>query len=408
MLKLTVYITLPNGKREYCGDIFTTQPDKRGIIEGSFRYAKSYLDNKHAFPLDPENLPLSLQDQSTSRKEGVHSVFEDALPDDWGRALLIRKANLSRPDQTIPKMLGVLGSNGLGALSFESKNKLEYKELSADIYQLDDLVDTSMKFDAGHPVEHENLVKLYACGSTPGGARPKALVKKKSESLWIAKFPKETDSFHVESIEGATLYLARQSGISVADFEIVEASNRKILLVKRFDVSEKSGRYHMISMQSLLNAEGYYYLSYNDLFEKILKYSFQPIKDVELLYRQMIFNFAIRNTDDHLKNFCMLHKKSGFCLSPAYDILPDITSKREHVLSFPMGLSAYMINKDTLKKIGENYNIQNPDQIIDDVYFAVSAWKEIFHKFEVPDKEIKNLEQSIESRLTSLTGSPLP
>ncbi len=94
MLKLNVKITFPDGQKVFCGEIFTTDPTPRGKIEGSFRYSKEYLEHPRAFPLDPENLPLVPHEISTDRSAGVHGVFEDALPDDWGRTLLAKKANL--------------------------------------------------------------------------------------------------------------------------------------------------------------------------------------------------------------------------------------------------------------------------------------------------------------------------
>jgi len=285
MLKLNVKITFPDGKRSYCGEIFTTTPDSNNKIEGSFRYVRSYLDSPRAFSLDPENLPLGPQEFFTQRPEGVHGVFEDALPDDWGRALLVQKEKIPRSDQTIPKLLEALGSNGLGALCFETEKKTPHGESSASIYDLEALVETALKYDAGLPVDNESLLKLFSCGSSPGGARPKVLIQKKSGSLWLAKFPKASDSFHIEPIEAGTLEMAQNAGLPVPEFEIRKAGDKKILLVKRFDVADQGGRYHMISMKTLLNAEGYYHLSYADLFNIIQKHSFQPAGDNDVLFR---------------------------------------------------------------------------------------------------------------------------
>ena len=251
MLKLNVKITFPDGKRSYCGEIFTTTPDSNNKIEGSFRYVRSYLDSPRAFSLDPENLPLGPQEFFTQRPEGVHGVFEDALPDDWGRALLAQKEKIPRSDQTIPKLLEALGSNGLGALCFETEKKTPHGESSASIYDLETLVETALKYDAGLPVDNESLLKLFSCGSSPGGARPKVLIQKKSGSLWLAKFPKASDSFHIEPIEAGTLEMAQNAGLPTPEFEIRKADDKRILLVKRFDVADQGGRYHMISMKAL-------------------------------------------------------------------------------------------------------------------------------------------------------------
>ena len=254
----------------------------------------------------------------------MYAVFEDALPDDWGRALLIKKAKLGRGEQTIPRMLEALGDGGLGALSFQSAQSLLKTDSSADIKDLETILNVAMRYESGLPLDEEELQLLYQSGSSPGGARPKALCRKGDGSLWLAKFPRKQDTFHVESIEAATLELAKRSGLPVPEFEIRNLGKRKVLLVKRFDISDLGGRYHMISMQTLLQAQGYYFLGYQNVFDAVNAHSYQPSIDVPLLFRQMVFNAAIGNTDDHLKNFCMLHKESGYCLSPAYDLLPDI------------------------------------------------------------------------------------
>ncbi len=123
MIKLDVTITFPDGKLCPCGELITTRPDKRGKIQGTFQYAKPFLEHPLAFALDPENLPLTLQVNSADRPQGVHAVFEDALPDDWGRKLLAGKAALTRSEQTVPRLLEALGANGLGALSFTAQKQ---------------------------------------------------------------------------------------------------------------------------------------------------------------------------------------------------------------------------------------------------------------------------------------------
>lgn len=403
MIRLLVNVTLPSNKTLSCGEIVTTRPDPRGIIQGAFRYAPEYLKHPLAFPLDPVNLPLSSKEFQTNRPEGVHAVFEDALPDDWGRNLLIKKAKLGRGEQTIPRLLEILGSNGLGALSFESKQDRPAKlDPSAGIKDLGTLLNAASRYESGLPLDEEELQLLYQSGSSPGGARPKALCRKETGSLWIAKFPRHNDTFHVESIEAATLELAKRSGLPVPEFEIQDIGKSKVLLVRRFDISGHGGRYHMISMQTLLQAQGYYFLSYNDMFDVVKAHSYQPSIDVPFLFRQMIFNVAIGNTDDHLKNFCMLHKKSGYCLSPVYDVLPDIYEKREHSLSFPSGAGFLPPGRKTLQSMAAAHNIETASQIIDAVQKAVSGWKNVFQQYKVPELEIHRLEWSINRRIDSL------
>ncbi len=226
-------------------------------------------------------------------------------------------------------------------------------------------------------------------------------MQKDDGSCWIAKFPRLRDQFSVESLEAACLELARSAGLPVPDFQIYEAGERKILLVKRFDVTARGGRNHMISMQTLLNADGYYHLSYSDVFSRIAKHSSQVSRDMALMFRQMVFNTAMGNTDDHLKNFFMLHTGQGFEMSPVYDLLPDIFFNREHQLSFPYS-GTLPPDRQIYEKIGKELHIPDPGKVLDQVYNAVSEWKTVFQEIGVPETDILRLEPDISRRLAKI------
>ena len=158
----------------------------------------------------------------------------------------------------------------------------------------------------------------------------------------------------------------------------------------------------MISMQTLLQAQGYYSLGYHNMFDALKAHSYQPSLDIPLLFRQMIFNAAMGNTDDHLKNFCMLHTESGYCLSPVYDVLPDLYEKREHSLSFPSGGGFLPPDGKALQRIGDNLKIGAAGRIVDAVRETVSGWKKAFQGYNVPESEILRLEWGIKRRIESL------
>jgi len=355
LLLLDVIIIYPNNLKIKCGEIITGTPEGNGRIKGAFRYTPEYLQHPDAFPCE----------------------------------------------QTEPKLLEALGNSGMGALCFETGNAIKTpQDPSADILHLEQLLELAIRYDAGEQLSDQDFCSLAVCGSSPGGARPKSLIRDKDNFLWLAKFPKHNDHFHVEQIEAATLKLAENSGLKVPEFKILTVGSRKALLVKRFDVADDSGRYHMISMKTVLNAQ--YYAWYEDIFKAVKKYSTQPSVDIPALFRQMVFNAAIGNTDDHLKNFCMLHKETGYCLSPAFDLLPDIHGKRSHSLSFPKGSGEFSPNRSVLLAYAADLNIKNPDSIIDAVIQAVSAWQDVYAAYDVPDTDIQKLDQDISYRLDKL------
>ncbi len=396
MIRLNVFLTLPHGETCLAGELIAADPEgRRGSIHGEFRYAQTYLDRPDAFPLDPHALPLAQDIFAANRpKAGVHGVFEDALPDDWGRRLLVRQYRLPRQEQRVPDLLAYLGQ-GLGALSF-ARESVEPRTQEAPLHSLTDLLNAAQAFEAGEALEDEALARLFEAGSSPGGARPKALIHDAGVD-WIAKFPSVKDQYDVVSLEAATLQLARDAGITVPEFSCYPCGERKVLLSKRFDVTGE-GRRHVISMQSLLQADDYYVLGYEDMANVLRRFSAYPGDDLHELYRRMVFNALIGNTDDHLKNFSMMHDEQGYQLTPAYDLVPNLAQNREHVLRF--GLTASPPSKDELLQIAKQYNLQSRQAlvVIDEVVNAVLRWEQVFENYEVPQHDIMRLRKDIKAR----------
>ena len=119
-----------------------------GRANGAFRYEQAYLERKDAFPVDPVSLPLG-SETFTAPGAGIFSVFEDSLPDDWGRKLLVRKHAIPRRDQNIPHLLLALGSAGLGALSFTSHEKPHPPPKDVSTLRLSELVESAEKYERG-------------------------------------------------------------------------------------------------------------------------------------------------------------------------------------------------------------------------------------------------------------------
>jgi serine/threonine-protein kinase HipA len=236
-------------------------------------------------------------------------------------------------------------------------------------------------------IRDTELSLLLGAGSSPGGARPKVVVFDEENGIhYLAKFPSVKDHVDVVKIEAATMSLAAGSGLTVPSTRLVQCAGKSVLLVRRFDIIP-AGRRHMISFQTLLKAEGYYQLRYQDLLAIIRKYSNNPLEDSERFYRQMVFNAVIGNTDDHLKNFWMIHdREQGWRLSPAFDLIPDVGQRGEHVLFFDLG--AYYPGRNNLENLGHRWGIRNADKVVSQVFDAVHDWKEEFASARVPEEDI--------------------
>ncbi len=109
-------------------------------------------------------------------------------------------------------------------------------------------------------------------------------------------------------------------------------------------------------MQTLLGAEGYYNLGYGDMAAIVRRVSSHPVLDLQQLFKQLVFNTMIGNTDDHLKNFCMLCDGQAWHFSPAFDLVPNIGLNREHVLR--IGMANLVPNRDTLLAEAKKFGIK--------------------------------------------------
>lgn len=397
MMRLNLWLTLTDGACRQAGELAFSAPDGQGRYRGAFRYLPEWLAHRDAFPLDPANLPLAPREFEAPQLGAPLMVLEDALPDAWGRRLLVLRHGLPRHQQTEPHLLRALAGRGLGAMSFHAPGAPPARvQDDADLLTLAQLAAAAARLEAGQPIDDQCRL-LLAAGSSPGGARPKALVRD-AVGHWIAKFGSLRDQFDEVGLEATGLALARRAGLSTPDFRLaLLAGGRRGLLVRRFDLTEGGGRRHMISFRSLLAASGWYVQRYADLIGVLRKYSRQPERDVPALFRHMVFNALFGNTDDHLKNFWMFHDDAGFRLTPAFDLLPDTGARREHVLLFD--LSPFPPGPAALEALGRRWGIAGSARLVGEVAEAVTQFAEVARSHAVPATEIQHFAQDIQRRL---------
>ncbi len=170
-------------------------------------------------------------------------------------------------------------------------------------------------------------------------------------------------------------------------------------MLRRFDQTETGGRNHLLSMQSLLSAEGYYTAGYAQVADIVRRISDKPEHDLPAFYRQAVFNAVLGNTDDHLKNFAMLHGIDGWRLTPAFDLLPDVAGQREHVLHF--GRPGLPPTREILQGLAGSFGLsaRKADVIRRQVVDAVMAWRTRFAAYDVTGENIERLAQGIEHRV---------
>jgi serine/threonine-protein kinase HipA len=360
----------------------------------AFRYTKEYLAHPLAFPFDPQQLPLSRDEFICHRSpEDIHSVFEDSLPDAWGRRLLAKQYGLTIKTSELAALLTYVSGNAIGALSF---GKMSVSQSGATVADLGTLIRAAELFEKGENIDKEFLL-LFGAGSSPGGGRPKALVAD-GQQHYLAKFPSIHDRYDMVALEAATMTLAKLAGLNVCDIKVVKLATTQVLLVKRFDVTEQGGRNHIVSLRTLVGDR--FHLRYQDILDEVRRYSDYPEVDIPMLFRQMCFNALIGNTDDHIKNFAMLHGEKGWQLTPAFDLLPNVGENPEHALQFLH--TNYPPSIESLVEMGTklfSISKKKTTGIVIQVQDAISDWANVFIEYNVPEADINRLAKDIKQRL---------
>ena len=308
------------------------EADDQGNIQ--FNYGKSYLervkDIPPAIPLYEPELPL---------KEGVLPLLDglsmpgcirDAAPDAWGRRVIINK-KLGRKGKDMDNdELGELtyllesGSDRIGALDFQ-RSPSEYMPRSATNVPLEELLKSAERVEQGVPLTPELDQALFH-GSSIGGARPKALIEDQG-TKYVAKFSSSSDLYSVVKAEFIAMRLAVAAGVNAAPVKLVQAANKDILLIERFDREKTANGWTRKAMVSALTLFGLddmmaRYASY-ETFAEIIRHRFDnPKKTLEELFCRLVFNILCGNTDDHARNHAAFWNGKTLSLTPAYDICP--------------------------------------------------------------------------------------
>ena len=380
----------------------------RGKEIFSFEYQSEWLKHPQARVLDPD-LGLYSGKQYLQPDKRNFGIFLDSSPDRWGRLLMKRRESIlarkeNRPLQRLQEadyLLGVYDGNRMGAIRLKLDPNGEFLNNNRDlatppITAIRDLEYASMQLEKEETnivdVEYEKwLNMLIAPGSSLGGARPKANVIDEKNALWIAKFPSGQDRKDIGAWEAITAELAKRSGIEMSEFKAVKFSSKHhTFLSKRFDRSTSGKRIHFASAMTLLGytdgADANEGVSYLELAEWIGKNCENVEENLTQLWRRIVFNIAVSNCDDHLRNHGFILTSKGWTLSPAYDINPDekgsgLTlniSENDNSLDFELALSVIgYFGISTIKA----------QEILNEIKNAVSNWQSLATKHGVSRSE---------------------
>lgn len=352
-----VYLQLPQSLEVVTAGFYELD-FPQGVPSGSFVYNPAYLQRTDAVPLEPYELPLAPRRMRTVKLKGIFGTLRDASPDAWGRRII--EKHTGRTDLTEVDYLLHSPEDRAGALSFgRDKRPPAPVRRFNQVIQLPALLAAAEQFlkddAAGKAGMPEQMLELLQPGTSMGGARPKNVVED-GEGLWVAKFPDRGDRWSNARVEGAMLALAQECGLRVARHRIETVVGQDVLLVQRFDRKLTAAgylRHRMVSGLTVLGAEDSHgdraKWSYLLLADELRRRSARPAQDLEELFRRMVFNALISNTDDHPRNHALIAAANQWELSPAYDLTPNpLTSAEKRDLAMTCGTFNRYANRHNL------------------------------------------------------------
>ncbi|MBK3517378.1 type II toxin-antitoxin system HipA family toxin [Carboxylicivirga marina] len=372
-----------------------------------FRYHLDFF--RSGLNISPIRLPFNNEINTTSKEpfDGLYGVFNDSLPDGWGRLLLDRTLSSKGIDihgLTPLDRLAYVGDKGMGALSYQPQfeDKEYQKKLELDI----------VAREMSHILKGEStelLDELFAIGGSSGGARPKILVgynKNSSELIhgvndlpeefedWIIKFPSSSDNQEIANIEYTYYKMALAAGIEMSECQIFHGqSGQAYFGTRRFDRIQGQ-RLHMHTACGIMHDN--FRMSTMD-YGHLMDCAFQLERHVnayQKVLRLAAFNVFAHNHDDHSKNFAFLMNGEGqWRFAPAYDLTFSNSAYGFH--STMVAGESKNPGKEHLFKLAETFKVKKANQIIEEVLEAICHWDSIANDSGVS----KRVREEIQQRL---------
>ena len=351
----------------------------------AFSYDERWLRDARFFTISPDLLPvLSVQ----YPQQVFFRALEDTAPDSWGERVIRRAhAKLRQQDRDTPVLEAV---DFLTWVDDEARaGALRLFDPQAGVYlrsdgalrhvppllELDKVVQAASALEAGTE-SAQDLQYLLGQGTSLGGARPKSTVRDIDGRLALGKFPSQADKRDVIRGEVLAMRLAAKAGITAATARVEIIGETAVAIIRRFDRTDEGGRIPYMSAATMLQSDGRDSThAYSELVDALLQEGADPIADIHELWRRLVFNFLICNTDDHLRNTGLLYdvRHHGWRLSPAFDLNPMPGDRRESKTWLTED-SGPIDSRDVLME-GAPYFRLDPDQ-------ATSIWGEVAEAVE--------------------------
>jgi serine/threonine-protein kinase HipA len=363
----------------------------RGV---SLRYDDTWLQRGFALS---EDLPLVAQEFLPSERDTAPGAVDDARPDRWGERVI---RFLDKPPRlSLLEYLYFAGDGRFGALGVSTSAERYEPRRTGPLPALSDTaaIHTLVrKVLANEPIPASQQ-RLIAPGVTMGGARPKALLDIDGES-WVVKFS-DGDATDAPLVEHAAMTLASRARIRSAATMPIRLMDGHAVAIRRFD--RRGGRrLHALSANVALKAAAER-LGYPELAQLLRRRGVVEgganVAQMRELFRRMVFNILIDNTDDHEKNHVLLvDDAQQLELSPAFDVLP--SGQALGYQQMRVGVNEADSTLDNAMSMCTQFalKVDEAAEEVREVCKIVANWKAHFAACEVGPRDIELLSEQID------------
>ena len=374
----------------------------RGSDSYGFKFSNEWL-KQHGDIFLSDDLNNYPGQQYTQPGRDLFGCFSDALPDRWGRTLLLRREQIEAGEEHRPVrrlssfdfLTGIDDHSRMGGFRFKERPDGEFINTHGSL-RIPPLTGMRTLVAASEEIERSEeqnqlpgkrwIAQLVQPGSSLGGARPKASVIDTDGTLYVAKFPSRKDDYDVGLWEHLTHLLAAKAGIDAATTKVIPANDKyHALLSRRFDRTDDNRRIHFASAMTLLGltdgdnaSTGHGYL---DMVDFIVRGCTQVESNLQELFRRVAFNICIGNSDDHFRNHGFLLTAKGWTLAPAYDLNPTLNEYQSLLIS----PSSNKADLSVLLDACEEYMLTRTvaEQIVAAVTAAVRDWQKLAQRIGI-------------------------
>lgn len=354
--------------------------------------------------------------------QGLPPMIADSLPDAFGNIIFQEWLTVRGIQKITPlEQLAYVADRGMGALEYKPIKELPNTS-KVNIDEVIVILEKVLKLKkdtSGKDLSELSLLNVFKIGTSAGGARPKILISEHKETGAIIAGDREisedynhylvklhiddSDGYNKEKVEYAYYLLAQEAGINMMSSKLIE---NKHFATHRYD-RQNGEKQHVLTVSGLT---GWDFKSQpeNSSYENVFKVALGlevPHKDLQQLFKRMVFNLVFRNVDDHLKNHSFIYNKENdnWNLGPAYDItyaLNPLFTFKSTARALSINGKRANINLHDLLKIADTYSIKNPKGIIGELQALIPRWVEIAKELDIQGHVVDAIEKEIKTVTT--------